>query len=83
MQPSCQPTLGVEIPGQGYGVYRIGKVGQPAEQDAARREQEGQRINQIVSQQEMTGYIDALKQKAKVKILHPVANDQGASRVNS
>lgn len=65
--------VGVEIPGQGYGVYRIGKVGQPAEQDAARREQEGQRINQIVSQQEMTGYIDALKQKAKVKILHPVA----------
>jgi len=66
--------VGVEIPGQGYGVYRIGKVGQPAAQDAARREQEGQRINQIISQQEMTGYIDALKQKAKVKILHPVAS---------
>ena len=65
--------VGVEIPGQGYGVYRINKVGQPAEQDAARREQEGQRINQIVAQQEMAGYIDALKQKAKVKILHPVA----------
>ncbi|WP_426337942.1 SurA N-terminal domain-containing protein [Pseudoduganella sp. S-14] len=65
--------VGVEIPGQGYGVYRINKVGQPAEQDAARREQEGQRINQIVAQQEMTGYIDALKQKAKVKILHPIA----------
>ncbi|KQV56452.1 peptidylprolyl isomerase [Duganella sp. Root198D2] len=65
--------VGVEIPGQGYGVYRIGKVGQPAEQDAARREEEGQRINQIVAQQEMTGYIDVLKQKAKVKILHPVA----------
>ncbi|MGW8392373.1 SurA N-terminal domain-containing protein [Pseudoduganella sp. HUAS MS19] len=64
--------VGVEIPGQGYGVYRISKVGQPAEQDAARREQEGQRINQIVSQQEMTGYIDVLKQKAKVKIVRPV-----------
>jgi len=65
--------VGVEIPGQGYGVYRINKVGQPAEQDAARRAQEGQRINQIVAQQEMAGYIDALKQKAKVKILQPVA----------
>jgi peptidyl-prolyl cis-trans isomerase D len=65
--------VGVEIPGQGYGVYRINKVGQPAEQDAARREQEGQRINQIVAQQEMTGYIDALKKKAKVKIVRPVA----------
>ncbi len=65
--------VGVEIPGQGYGVYRIGKVSQPAEQDKDRREQEAQRINQIVAQQEMTGYIEALKQKAKVKILRPVA----------
>ena len=65
--------VGVEIPGQGYGVYRIAKVGQPAEQDKARREQEAERINQVVAQQEMTGYIEALKQKAKVKILHPVA----------
>jgi peptidyl-prolyl cis-trans isomerase D len=65
--------VGVEIPGQGYGVYRIGKVSQPAEQDAARREQEGQRINQIVAQQEMAGYVDVLKHKAKVKLLKPVA----------
>lgn len=65
--------VGVEIPGQGYGVYRIGKVGQPAELDKDRREQEAQRINQIVAQQEMTGYVEALKQKAKVKILRPVA----------
>ncbi len=65
--------VGVEIPGAGYGVYRINKVGQPAEQDKARREQEAQRINQIAAQQEMSGYIDVLKQKAKVKILRPVA----------
>jgi peptidyl-prolyl cis-trans isomerase D len=65
--------VGVEIPGQGYGVYRIGKVGQPAAQDKDRRDQEAQRINQIVAQQEMTGYVEALKQKAKVKILRPVA----------
>jgi peptidyl-prolyl cis-trans isomerase D len=65
--------VGVEIPGAGYGVYRINKVGQPAEQDKARREQEAQRISQVVAQQEMTGYVDALKQKAKVKILRPVA----------
>ncbi|WP_082565625.1 SurA N-terminal domain-containing protein [Duganella sp. Root1480D1] len=65
--------VGVEIPGQGYGVYRIGKVSQPAEQDAARREQENVQMNQIISQQEMSGYIAALKQKAKVKIVRPVA----------
>jgi len=68
--------VGVEIPGQGYGVYRISKVGQPAakDEDKARREDEAQRIGQVVAQQEMTGYIEALKQKAKVKILRPVAS---------
>lgn len=65
--------VGVEIPGAGYAVYRINKVGQPAAQDKDRREQEAQRIGQVVSQQEMSGYIDALKQKAKVKIVRPVA----------
>jgi peptidyl-prolyl cis-trans isomerase D len=66
--------VGVELPGAGYAVYRINKVGQPAEQDKARREQEAQRINQIAAQQEMSGYIDVLKQKAKVKILVPAAS---------
>lgn len=66
--------VGVEIPGAGYGLYRINKVAQPAEQDAARREQEGQRIGQIVAQQEFTNYLEALKQKAKIKIIRPVAS---------
>ncbi|HEY0587231.1 MAG TPA: SurA N-terminal domain-containing protein, partial [Pseudoduganella sp.] len=66
--------VGVEVPGAGYAVYRIGKVGQPAEQDKARREQESERIGQVVATQEMAGYVDALKQKAKVKILRPVAS---------
>lgn len=64
--------VGVEVPGVGYGVYRIGKVQQPANEDAARRDQEAQQINTLTAQQEMVGYVEVLKQKAKVKIVRPV-----------
>jgi peptidyl-prolyl cis-trans isomerase D len=64
--------VGVDVPGMGYGIYRIGKVQQPAEQDEARRKSEAEQINGIVAQQEMHDYIELLKQKAKVKILKPI-----------
>jgi peptidyl-prolyl cis-trans isomerase D len=60
--------VGVEIPGQGYGVYRINKVSQPAQADAARRKQETEQIARVVAEQEFFNYIEALKQKAKAKI---------------
>jgi peptidyl-prolyl cis-trans isomerase D len=64
--------VGVDVPGVGYGVYRIGKVQQPANADAARRDAEASQINSIVAQQEMVGYVEVLKQKAKVKIIRPM-----------
>ncbi|WP_084676938.1 SurA N-terminal domain-containing protein [Massilia niastensis] len=60
--------VGVELPGQGYGVYRIGKVAQTAQPDQARRKQEAEQIGTIVGQQEMFNYIEALKVKAKAKV---------------
>ncbi|MEX5745878.1 SurA N-terminal domain-containing protein [Massilia sp. X63] len=60
--------VGVEVPGQGYGVYRIGKVSQPAAPDANRRKQEAQQISGLVGQAEMFNYVEALKAKAKAKI---------------
>ena len=60
--------VGVELPGQGYAVYRIGKVAQPAQPDEARRQQEAEQIGGIVGQQEMLNYIEALKVKAKAKV---------------
>ncbi|MCC2974434.1 SurA N-terminal domain-containing protein [Massilia sp. IC2-476] len=60
--------VGVEIPGQGYGVYRIGKVSQPAAPDANRRKQEAQTVAGMVGQAEMFNYVEALKSKAKAKI---------------
>lgn len=61
--------VGVELPGQGYGVYRIAKVHQPAEKDEARRKAEQEQIGNILAQQEMFGYVESLKNKAKVKML--------------
>lgn len=61
--------VGVEVPGQGYGVYRIGKVSMPAQPDPARRAAEAEQIAAAVGQQEMFGFIEALKQKSKAKIL--------------
>jgi peptidyl-prolyl cis-trans isomerase D len=72
------PTyIGVELPGQGYGVYRISKVGQPAQPDEARRKQEAEQVTQALGQQEMYGFIEALKQKAKAKVTVKAA-DLGA-----
>lgn len=64
--------VGVTLPLQGYGLYRIGKVGQPAAQDQARRVAEREQITGILAQQEMLAYVDVLKEKAKVKILKPI-----------
>ncbi|AMP05507.1 SurA N-terminal domain-containing protein [Collimonas pratensis] len=77
--------VGVTLPLQGYGVYRIGKVGQPAAQDQARRVAEQEQITGILAQQEMLAYVDVLKEKAKVKILKPIAaapvdGDNGGSK---
>ncbi|GAB3434942.1 SurA N-terminal domain-containing protein [Massilia solisilvae] len=72
------PTyVGVEVPGQGYGVYRISKVSQAAQPDQARRKQEAEQIAQVLGQAEMYGYIEALKHKAKAKVTAKAA-DLGA-----
>jgi peptidyl-prolyl cis-trans isomerase D len=59
---------GLNVPGAGYAVYRIGKVGQPAQPDLARRKSEEEQISYIQAQQEMASYVEALKVKAKAKI---------------
>jgi peptidyl-prolyl cis-trans isomerase D len=61
--------VGVDVPGVGYGVYRIGKVSQPAQPDVARRKADQEQIGNVIAQQEMTSYIEALKVKAKSKVL--------------
>jgi peptidyl-prolyl cis-trans isomerase D len=60
--------IGVELPGQGYGLYRIGKVSLSAQPDQARRKQEAEAIARAIGNGEMYGYIEALKKKAKAKV---------------
>lgn len=62
--------VGVDLPGQGYGVYRIGKVSQAAAPDAARRKLEQEQITGALGQQDMYNYTEAIKVKAKAKVLH-------------
>jgi peptidyl-prolyl cis-trans isomerase D len=64
--------VGVELPGMGYGIYRIGKVHQPATADEARLASAREQIGNIVAQQDMVNYVDVLKDKAKVKIVRPL-----------
>jgi peptidyl-prolyl cis-trans isomerase D len=59
----------IEVPGQGYSLFRINKIIPPAAADPAVRTQ----VERAVGSQEAAVYIEALKQKAKVKILRPSA----------
>jgi peptidyl-prolyl cis-trans isomerase D len=63
----------VELPGVGYAVYRINKINQPATPDPARSASIQQQLTRSLAQQEMLAYVEAVKAKAKVKILHPEA----------
>jgi len=60
--------VGVDVPGVGYGVYRIGKVAQPAQPDATRRSQEAEQIGGLMGQAELYNFVEAIKAKSKVKI---------------
>ena len=73
--------VGAEDPA-GYAVFRIGKVEQPATVDANRRQVDLLRANGAVAQQETLLYIEALKQKNKVKILKPIANKTDSDEAN-
>ena len=65
--------VGVDIAAQGYAIYRINKVAQPANVDTARRQTEQQQIAGALAQQETFAYLETLKKKAKAEIVKPVA----------
>jgi peptidyl-prolyl cis-trans isomerase D len=72
-------VIGVELPGSGYGVYRITQVTQPPQADPERRKQEAEQISRAVGAEEMTSFVEALKHKAKAKI-NVKAADLGANK---
>jgi peptidyl-prolyl cis-trans isomerase D len=66
-------VVGAELPGQGYGVYRINKLAPASKVDEARRTAEQQQIAAALSQQETLAYIDVLKKRAKTKLVNSPA----------
>lgn len=65
--------VGVELADGNFAIFRIAKVMQPANVDAARRQAQQQQVDNALAQEEMAAYIDAIKAKAKVEILKPKA----------
>lgn len=66
--------VGVDLGQQGFGVYRINKVAQPANPDVARRQGEQRQIAEALGQQESFAYLEALKKKAKVEVRAPAVS---------
>jgi len=64
--------VGVAIPGQGYGLYRINKI-QEAATDAGRTAEIGKQIENVLASDDLYTFIQQLKQNGNVKIVKPVA----------
>ena len=69
---SLPSYVGVEAPA-GYSVLRLTRVIQPTNIDRAKRDAEKQQIAEVLAQEETLAYIDVLKERAKVKIVKPIA----------
>ena len=72
-------VVGVDLGADGYAIYRITKVGTPAQANPGQRQADAQQLSQLAGQTELAAYYDALKAKAKVKVLHPVKTDDAAA----
>ncbi|MGO4302151.1 SurA N-terminal domain-containing protein [Cupriavidus sp. RAF12] len=65
-------VVGVDLGAEGYGIYHIAKVSTPPQANAGQRQAESQQLSQLAGQTELGAYYEALKARAKVKILRPV-----------
>ena len=72
--------IGVDVAAGGYDVYRISKVtaGTP---DLARRQGESQQVANMIAQQEVFAYVEALKKKAKVVVNSTALSSKAATPV--
>ncbi|WP_394777352.1 SurA N-terminal domain-containing protein [Undibacterium sp.] len=70
--------VGLDAPGNGYAIYRIGKVS-PGTPDDTRRAAERTQLDNAQAQTEMFSYVENLKKKAKVTINHAAVEAPPAS----
>ncbi|QRQ86131.1 SurA N-terminal domain-containing protein [Cupriavidus oxalaticus] len=72
-------VVGVDLGAEGYAVYRISKVSQPAQANPAQRQAEAQQLSQLAGQADLQAFYESLKARSKVKLLAPVGTQaQGA-----
>ncbi|MDW3683561.1 SurA N-terminal domain-containing protein [Cupriavidus sp. CV2] len=71
--------VGVDLGADGYAIYRIGKVSQPAQADAAQRQGEAQQLGQMVGQSQLEAFYESLKDRAKVKLLKPATTTEAGA----
>ncbi|MBB1632242.1 SurA N-terminal domain-containing protein [Cupriavidus sp. UME77] len=71
--------VGVDLGADGYAIYRIGKVSQPAQADAAQRQGEAQQLGQMLGQSQLEAFYEGLKDRAKVKLLKPATTTEAGS----
>ena len=71
-------VVGVDLGSEGYAIYRITKVGTPAQANAGQRDADAQQLSQLAGQSELAAYYEALKAQAKVKILRPAKAEDAA-----
>jgi peptidyl-prolyl cis-trans isomerase D len=70
-------VVGVDLGAQGYAVYRISKVSQPAQANPAQRQAAAQQLSQLAGQTDLHAFHENLKARSKVKMLTPVGTSQG------
>lgn len=71
--------VGVDLGADGYAIYRIGKVSQPAQVDAAQRQGAAQQLAQMLGQSQLEAFYESLKDRAKVKLLKPAATTEAGA----
>ena len=60
--------LGVELPGRGYGIYRISRVIEAPPADAAQEKALGEQLVRQAAQEDANAYIASLRAAAKIEI---------------
>jgi peptidyl-prolyl cis-trans isomerase D len=66
--------VGVEMPGQGYAVYRINKV-QQAETDPRRAEEVAKQLDNVLGSEALYTFVQQLKKDGKAKIVKPFVSE--------
>lgn len=73
--------VGVDMPGQGYTVYRINKVDQ-APADPGRTAEIAKQVENVLGSKAFYNYVQQLKQKGSAKITKPFASDPNPDAPN-